>query len=222
MYQTTLDTTSRPAAPLRRRAARGGWHRAAWGSPTVPPRQQPGTRPARRRLWTHLVDREHADPVCRGRAGAVTGASVAGRHRHRRTAASPCPSGAVRLPAYLRGATTDPRHGPADCRPTECRDRPAASRLPPPGDGGRPEGHRADRKATRWCGRFKHASQTTDATSIDGDRATVVDSYGVRWAVPPAAARDTGTGASSYWGQPLAWHAAARRDRTDWTLGAPP
>jgi hypothetical protein len=43
----------------------------------------------------------------------------------------------------------------------------------------------ADRKATGWSGRLEHAGQPTDTTSIEGDRATVVDSYGVRWTPPP-------------------------------------
>jgi len=76
----------------------------------------------------------------------------------------------------------------------------------------------ADRKATGWSGRLEHASQPTDTTSIEGDRATVVDSYGMRWTPPPQLHATPAVGALWYHGQPLAWRAEARRDRTGWRL----
>ncbi len=76
----------------------------------------------------------------------------------------------------------------------------------------------ADRNATGWVGRFEHASQPTATTTINGDHATVIDSYGVRWTPPATSQATPGGGALFYRGQPRAWHAAARRDRTGWRL----
>jgi hypothetical protein len=76
----------------------------------------------------------------------------------------------------------------------------------------------ADRQQTGWVGIFTPAGdEPTDHTEIHGDRATVVDSYQVQWTPPPNTAEPR-AGTLWYHGEPRAWRAELRRDRTGWRL----
>jgi len=76
----------------------------------------------------------------------------------------------------------------------------------------------ADRQTTGSVGIFTIASgEPTDRTEIHGNQATVVDSYRVRWTRPSDAAEPR-AGTLSHYGEPRAWRAELRRDRTGWRL----
>jgi hypothetical protein len=76
----------------------------------------------------------------------------------------------------------------------------------------------ADSKATGWSATFENtAPEPGDRVEIHGDRASVVDHYRARW-TPPANQRTTGGAVTWIDGEPHAWRAEARKDRTGWRL----
>jgi 4-amino-4-deoxy-L-arabinose transferase-like glycosyltransferase len=79
----------------------------------------------------------------------------------------------------------------------------------------------ADTKATGWSATFEIGSSSPDdRVETHGDRASVVDSYRVRWTPPADEQRRMASSGPVVWfnGMSRQWRAEARKDRTGWRL----
>jgi hypothetical protein len=78
-----------------------------------------------------------------------------------------------------------------------------------------------DTKVTGWSATFEIGSSTPgDRVETHGDRASVVDSYRVRWTPPTDEQRRLASSGPVVWfnGTSRQWRAEVRRDRTGWRL----